>query len=104
MTFRVDTNLLIWAATDPEKLYMQLQSPILQRNTTSCFLVLQVFAVKPYIEIKVSSLHAIGVSKLPQIPRDPFDRLFISTARWENITLLTNDQRLIDYGLSVEFV
>ena len=28
MTFRVDTNLLIWAATDPDKLYATAKSYI----------------------------------------------------------------------------
>ena len=128
MKFLVDTHLLIWAATDPDKLSATAKSYIAEESNQLFFSSASIwetsikaglgksnFTLNPslfyksllknhYIEIKVSSLHATGVSKLPQIHRDPFDRLFISTARWENMTLLTNDDRLSSYGSNVEFV
>ena len=41
-----------------------------------------------YIEIKVSALHAMEVIKLPFIHRDPFDRILVATAIWENMPLV----------------
>ena len=50
-----------------------------------------------YKEIKVSALHAMEVMKLPLIHRDPFDRILVATAIWENMPLLTNDSTLSPY-------
>ena len=50
-----------------------------------------------YKEIKVSALHAMEVIKLPFIHRDPFDRILVATAIWENMPLLTNDSTLSSY-------
>jgi PIN domain nuclease of toxin-antitoxin system len=50
-----------------------------------------------YKEIKVSALHAMEVIKLPFIHRDPFDRILVATAIWENMPLLTNDSKLSPY-------
>jgi PIN domain nuclease of toxin-antitoxin system len=33
--------------------------------------------------------------------RDPFDRLLISQAREEGLTVITADRRFADYGISV---
>ena len=45
--------------------------------------------------------HGLGVAKLPMHHRDPFDRLLISQAREEGLTVITADQRFADYGISV---
>ena len=50
-----------------------------------------------YKEIKVSALHAMEVIKLPFIHRDPFDRILVATAIWENLPLLTNYKPLSPY-------
>jgi len=43
--------------------------------------------------------HAAGVYSLPQIHRDPFDRLLISQAIAEDFTLISDDQVFQDYSL-----
>ncbi len=45
--------------------------------------------------------HGLGVSALPLHHRDPFDRLLISQARYEGLTVLTADRRFADYGVPV---
>jgi hypothetical protein len=44
----------------------------------------------------------MGVIKLPFIHRDPFDRILVATAIWENMPLLTNDSTLSPQKLSWE--
>jgi PIN domain nuclease of toxin-antitoxin system len=42
---------------------------------------------------------AIEASSLPEaFHRDPADRLIVATARVENATLMTRDQRILDYA------
>jgi PIN domain nuclease of toxin-antitoxin system len=45
--------------------------------------------------------HGLGVSKLPLHHRDPFDRLLISQAREEGLTVITADRRFADYDIPV---
>lgn len=43
--------------------------------------------------------HGLGVAELPLHHRDPFDRLLISQARHEGLTVLTADRRFADYDV-----
>ena len=45
--------------------------------------------------------HGLGVADLPMHHRDPFDRLLISQARYEGLTILTADRRFADYNVPV---
>ena len=45
--------------------------------------------------------HGLGVAALPMHHRDPFDRLIISQARCEGLTLLTADARIADYDVAL---
>ncbi len=56
------------------------------------------------IELPVTAVHAAGVTKLPLIHRDPFDRLLIAQSIAEPLTLLTNDALLARYSDGVKVV
>ncbi|HEY5197812.1 MAG TPA: type II toxin-antitoxin system VapC family toxin [Solirubrobacteraceae bacterium] len=43
--------------------------------------------------------HGLGVARLPMHHRDPFDRLLISQARSERMTIVTADRRFADYDV-----
>jgi PIN domain nuclease of toxin-antitoxin system len=43
--------------------------------------------------------HGLGLSALPLHHRDPFDRLLISQARHEGLTILTADRRFAAYDV-----
>jgi hypothetical protein len=47
-----------------------------------------------YEELDITSRHVLAVGELPQIHKDPFDRLLLAQARVEGISLLTSDERL----------
>lgn len=48
--------------------------------------------------LPITPQHAALVGELPYHHRDPFDRLLIAQAMAEQITLLTHDKKLADYG------
>jgi PIN domain nuclease of toxin-antitoxin system len=50
-----------------------------------------------YQELPVTSEHAIAVQNLPNLHKDPIDRLLIAQATVEGITLLTSDRQLAKY-------
>jgi PIN domain nuclease of toxin-antitoxin system len=43
--------------------------------------------------------HGLAVADLPLHHRDPFDRLLISQARCEGLTMLSTDARIADYDV-----
>ncbi len=50
-----------------------------------------------YTELPITGEHALAVSALPDIHRDPFDRILIAQAAVEAITLLTADSVVAKY-------
>ena len=54
--------------------------------------------------LPVTAEHAAGVEHLPDVHRDPFDRLLVAQAVAEGAVLLTADERLTAYGDAVRLV
>jgi len=57
-----------------------------------------------YTELAITSEHAVAISGLPPIHKDPFDRLLIAQATVEGIVLLTADRTVASYPGSVRLV
>ena len=57
-----------------------------------------------FCELPITSQHASTVAKLPDIHRDPFDRILIAQALSEPLLLLTADKQLKEYSELVEVV
>jgi len=54
--------------------------------------------------LPVTHTHALAVAELPNLHRDPFDRLLIAQARVENIELATADERFRDYPVNLMWI
>ena len=50
-----------------------------------------------YQELPVTGEHAMNVDTLPALHHDPFDRMLLSQAATEGLTLLTSDDNLARY-------
>jgi PIN domain nuclease of toxin-antitoxin system len=57
-----------------------------------------------YKELGITSEHVVSIDSLPLLHKDPFDRLLISQATVEGITLLTNDSVLANYPGPLQLV
>jgi len=119
--FLLDTHVLLWAAGQPERLSPAarrlLNSPkndllfsaaSLWEITIKKSLGREDFRVEPrllrrglldngYIELPVTSEHAVNVDSLPDLHKDPFDRILLAQALTEGVTLLTADAQLARY-------
>lgn len=51
--------------------------------------------------LPIECAHAVAVTGLPDVHRDPFDRMLISQAQIEGMTLVSADARLASYGLPI---
>lgn len=121
MKLLLDSQILLWAAAQPDRLSevaLQLledasnelifSAASLWEITIKAGLGRQDFSVdaallrrglleNDYSELPITSRHAVGVGSLPAIHRDPFDRLLVAQALSEGITLVTADRRLAEY-------
>ena len=128
MTLLVDTHLLLWAAGEPQKLSKKarrlLDDPGAQLwfSAASLWEVAikhglgrQDFRVEPrrlrrglldngWRELAISSEHAVATLDLPALHKDPFDRMIVTQARVEGLTLVTSDALVARYDGNVVMV
>ena len=127
MRVLLDTHVLVWAATTPERLGADLAViEDADRRTVSAVCVWEL-AIKQRLgklslgsdvrtwtrrvtselvldHLPVTADHAAAVEHLPDVHRDPFDRLLVAQAVAEGAVLLTADDRLTAYGDAVRLV
>lgn len=128
MNLLLDTHLLLWAAGDPARLSPAarklIQDPAHQlwfsaaslwEITIKGRLVREGFQVDPallrrgllengYQELPITCQHVLAVGRLPDLHRDPFDRVLVAQAEIEGALLLTVDERVAQYGRPVRRV
>jgi PIN domain nuclease of toxin-antitoxin system len=119
--FLLDTQLLLWAAGQPDRLSAAARTLMSDPRNEMCFSAASLweiaikkslgredFRVEPrllrrglldngYAELPVTSQHAVNIDGLPPFHKDPFDRLLLAQALSEGITLLTTDSQLAQY-------
>ncbi len=127
MRVLLDTHVLVWAATTPERLGADLAVvEDADRRIVSAVCVWEL-AIKQRLgklslgsdvrtwmrrvtselvldHLPVTADHAAAVEHLPDVHRDPFDRLLVAQAVAEGAVLLTSDHRLTVYGDAVRLV
>ena len=121
MDILLDTHLLLWAASEPQRLSEEAVTLINDTGNRLYFsaaslwevvikrgLVRADFTVDPhllrrglvengYLELPVSARHTLAVAHLPPIHRDPFDRILVAQAESEGLRLLTSDDIVARY-------
>ena len=117
----LDTHLLLWAAILPERLSQKASQLMSDAGNTLYFSPASIWEIsiklsRPrddlsidvqewraglldngYQELVINSLHAMSVRNLPDIHKDPFDRLLLAQAMREDLTLVTSDAMLASY-------
>ncbi|RAZ88938.1 PIN domain nuclease [Mesorhizobium hawassense] len=121
MKLLFDTHLLLWAAGEPDRLPLSAVAEIENASNELLFSPANLwevaikrglgrdgFTVDPrllrrglldngYKELPITSEHAAAIDGLPPIHKDPFDRILITQAIVEGITLLTVDDLVARY-------
>jgi PIN domain nuclease of toxin-antitoxin system len=111
----LDTQLLLWAAGQPERLPTAARTLIDDAQNELIFSAASLWEVaiksalgrddfradarllrrglldNGYNELAVIGEHAVAIANLPPIHRDPFDRLLVAQSAVEGILLLTSD-------------
>ena len=121
MKLLLDTHILLWAAAEPKRLSDQAHELIADQRNRLYFSAASLwevviknglqrpdFHVDPHLlrrglvengydELPISAAHTLGISHLPPIHKDPFDRILVAQAEYEGFLLLTTDERVAQY-------
>ena len=121
MNILLDTHLLLWIASEPERVPEAVLERLLDDRVTAFFSAANIWEIaikssqgRPdfdldaslfrrnlldhgYQAIDVTGAHAAHVQTLPAIHRDPFDRMLIAQAQLEKMTLYTRDAQVAQY-------
>jgi PIN domain nuclease of toxin-antitoxin system len=118
----LDTHVVLWAMTSPARLGREAVAALSDRSTRRVVsaATLWEIATKSGIGrmevdddlpdflarhghefLTVTPEHAWRVKRLPDVHRDPFDRLLVAQAQAEDIPLITHDRLLERYDLRI---
>ena len=122
MKILLDTHILIWAMVGSEKLSARARALLtdganefhfsaaslweiaLKHARAPASIPVTPAQVQAYCldcgirPLPVTFLHAAGVTNLPPIHANPFDRMLVSQAKTNGLVLLTHDGHLSAYG------
>lgn len=128
MDLLLDTHILLWAITEPERLPDEVQARLVDPHRIVFFSAASIweigiksslgkgdFTFQPepvyelaietgFTELAVTSTHGCAVAHLPWLHRDPFDRLLVAQAQISRLRLLTADRSLTQYSDLVELI
>ncbi len=121
MKLLLDTHLLIWAAIGSDRLSAKarklIEDPINELYFSAASLweisiknglgradfqvdarvLRRALLDNGYQELPITGAHTVAVESLPPIHKDPFDRILVTQATAEGITLLTSDVLVAKY-------
>ena len=125
MNLLLDTHVLLWAASEPQRLSAKARTLLLDPANQLVFSAASLWEisikssldrtdfkvdarrlwrmllVNGYRELPITSEHTVAVNELPALHKDPFDRILVAQARVEGLLLLTSDKMVAKYGESV---
>lgn len=125
MKLLLDTHILLWVAQGSEQLSNKARSLIENPENQLYFSAASLWEISiknklgradfkvdlavlrrnlldnGFEEMAINSAHAIGVDALPNIHKDPFDRMLVAQTAVEGITLMTADSVVAEYPVAL---
>jgi PIN domain nuclease of toxin-antitoxin system len=118
----LDTHALIWFTGEPDELRPEARQAIVDADTVvvsaasiwEISIKLALGKLQPPVDDLVGELrewnfdllaimpaHAWAVARLPEHHRDPFDRMLVTQAQLEGLTIVTRDPDIARYQVAV---
>lgn len=120
MRYLLDTHVLLWWLTEPEKIHLKARS-IIQDKSNDVFVssasfweiaiknsigritmphnLLEVVAIEGFKILPIMPDECIGVTDLPLLHADPFDRLLVAQAKLHDFVIITRDAKIAEYPI-----
>ena len=118
MRYLLDTHVVLWWLTEPEKIHIKAKKIIRDRSNeilissasfwemaikksigrlTMPHNLLETVAIEGFKILPVMPEECIGVADLPLLHADPFDRLLVLQAKLYNLVIITRDEKIAEY-------
>lgn len=119
--YLLDTHVLLWWLTEPEKIAATARQMIANRNN-AIFVssvsfwemaiknslgkltlpnnILSISKSEGFKILPLTPEEGLSVANLPPIHQDPFDRILIAQAKYNNLALLTHDKIIQTYPIA----
>ena len=118
MRYLLDTNIFLWWLHDDKRLGKEMRKILADRSNLIFVSAVSFWEIiikrsvgklplKPSLEsiykknefgiLGIEMKHVFEVEKLPNLHKDPFDRMLIAQAKAEGCGLLTTDTKVKDY-------
>jgi PIN domain nuclease of toxin-antitoxin system len=122
MRYLLDTHVVLWWLTEPDKIQTKAKKIIRNRAneifvSSATFLemaikksigrltlphnLLEIIAMEGFKILPIMPDECIGVADLPMIHADPFDRLLILQAKLYDLVMITKDKKMSDYPVII---
>jgi PIN domain nuclease of toxin-antitoxin system len=126
MKVLLDTHAFIWWSTNDPQLSQTARDTIADPSNTILFSVVNAWeiiikqgtgkltlpepattyipsriAANQFVTMPVNLSHILQVASLPDLHRDPFDRLLIAQSQTEQIPIITIDRYVVQYPIDV---
>ena len=123
MLLLLDTHVLLWTMFEPAKLSDTMRTEIPSTHNVVCVSMVSLWeiAIKQSIGklsipdiffetvykksnfelLSLESPHIEQYRSLPLHHRDPFDRMLIAQAQTEKLTIVTSDEKILQYDVSI---
>jgi len=120
MEYLLDTHVVLWWLTEPKKISAKAHKLISNRKNevyvssvslwemaikkeigrlTLPLNLLSVLAAETFQILPLKGEEALGVIDLPNLHPDPFDRILIAQAKFNDLVLITRDQKMLGYPI-----
>lgn len=122
MQYLLDTHVILWWFTTPEKISIKAQN-IIREKTNTIFLssasfwemaikkslgrltlphnLIEAVTAESFKILPIMPEDGLGIVDLPLLHTDPFDRLLIIQAKRNDLIMITRDAKMMEYPLTV---
>jgi PIN domain nuclease of toxin-antitoxin system len=118
VNYLLDTHVILWWLTDPKEISHKANKIISDKDNNiyvSCVSlwemaikkglgrltlprnIIEILHSEGFQLISIGPEEALGISDLPFIHNDPFDRMLIMQAKLHDFVLITRDKNMMDY-------
>jgi PIN domain nuclease of toxin-antitoxin system len=125
MKLLLDTHVLLWAIEAPKRLDKKTATLLNSEANPKWFSVVSLWEIgvkrglrrqdflfdarllrkqllaRGFSELGLTAEHTLAINQLPPLHRDPFDRMLLCQALVEGLTLVTGDELVVQYPMSI---
>ena len=62
--------------------------------------IIEQLSTNSFVPLSITISHCLYTKRLPQVHKDPFDRILIAQSKLENLQLISKDKKIREYNIT----